>query len=197
MPNKGIHKCHHPNVDSVVISYDPAIPSSMKRAFIATDHSGIRTVAPHSHRTDITITVLRGSIIHHTFSFLADSKVPRVEGNLHNYRSVILGGEGISPVLDTKRLAVESIKMNVGDKVFLPYNKIHTVEWDADAVWMVEEGDIKSDETTVFIRSNDSFDVDALYQDMSGKKYYENVCSVILMLLKIGRNDVISDLEMQ
>ncbi len=166
-PSKGLFHCHHPNVSSIVLWDSPL----MKRSFIASGNSGQRTVAPHSHRSSIRLTMLRGALIHYLF-------VPSSYGQVtqkHTYRSVLLGGSGFSADFEEVPMAIHSRQMTPGDKIILSYQDIHTVEWNADAVWIVDEGPLMTEETTVLVRpGKDNLTTEGLYRPMSQEEYLQH-----------------------
>lgn len=138
----------------------------------------LEAVAPHTHRSSIRITMLRGRVLHSTFEedppldeFLAFSSKPadppmEVIGKLHTYRSVLLGGAGrVETIVREPRLST----------VVLRHNQLHTMTWSADAIWLVDEGPKQVDTTTVFLRDRvDRFVTDGLYEPMSDDEYAEN-----------------------
>lgn len=175
----GLKACHHPNLDSVVINDGPLL----QRAFVATDGPGNITVAPHSHRTSIRITVLRGIVWHHTFSATADSSRPsgaEQQGRLHTYQSKLLGGTGLSREFSSVDRVATVHTLNVGDSLFISSETIHTVYWTPDAMWTIDEGPVVSPTTKVFIRDGiDSFVTAGLYQAMSAYEYADLLDKVV------------------
>lgn len=163
-PPRGIHRCHHPHVSSVVLWDAPW----MRRAFLATGDSGSRTVAPHSHRTSIRITVLQGTLRHLLFHPDPDGEPVR----RHTFRSVLLGGEGLSDAFDLVRVRSSSRVYTSGAYLVLSAKDVHTVEWERGAVWLVDEGPVVTETTTVLLRPGlDTMDTDGLYEPMTDEEY--------------------------
>lgn len=171
---KGLRKCHHPNVSSVVLREGPY----MVRAFLADDASGTRTVAPHTHRTSLRLTVLRGRVLHRKFwAGEGDEK-----GLLHTYRSPLLGGEGLSVDATWTTYSELAETFWDGGSLVLPHNQLHTVEWGPDAIWLVQEGPLMTETTSVLIRPGvDDMSTDELYEPMADEEYRER-CDLVWRL---------------
>ncbi len=177
---RGLHRCHHPTVSSVVLREGPF----MRRAFVADGPSGSRTVAPHSHRTSLRLTVLRGFIAHHTFT---EGRYGSPVARRHSYRSPLLGGEGLSKLSLGWAYAVQSTTLHKGDHVVLAHDQIHTVEWSDNAVWLVDEGPTMTEDTTVLIRPGlDRMDTDGLYVPMEDDVYRDRLDLVRRLAAGLG-----------
>lgn len=164
---RGLKKCHHPNLDSVVLTYEPFLT----RAFIATGSTGERTVAAHTHRTSLKIRVLAGRLTHYTQTLWSGKQT----GVLYQYMSPLLGGGGLAKSgTKVNYTEIEQV-MQTGDTLCLPHTEFHTVSWARDAIWLVEEGPVMKDVTQVLLRKGDSFDTTGLYEPMSERELKERL----------------------
>ena len=168
VPARGLWRCHHPELASIVI--DDSGPF-MTRAFIAADATGLKTVAPHSHRTSIKITLLRGLVRHDIIDTTRDGGMG--DAVAHTYESKLLGGAGLGQGFETSwDFRDRQVLSHPGDWIVLNYRDVHTVSWTEGSIWVVEEGPLMTDRTRVVLRDGlDEFTTENMYIPMLLTEY--------------------------
>lgn len=140
----GRKNCHLEGLNSYVISERRNSQEGMIRVFHNTGnclpvltHDGKFTLAPHNHRQDITLSILKGSAYNVNFRF--DSRAPEKHFWEWEFYSQIVDGEIAAHYSNTGDLRVTNIEP-ILNGLYLPASQIHTVVATPGSAWLVCEG---------------------------------------------------------
>lgn len=127
--------CHAPGLWSIPVDVRQ---EQVSRVFIDT-LGKVHTIAPHNHRYDLTLTVLRGLLAHTVWE-------PDNLGALAMWRfewhSPIQGEPGAFTLKDPNptRYSLTTDQMRQGEYVKLEAHQFHSLVAEPGTVWMVTEG---------------------------------------------------------
>lgn len=158
--------CHAPYLSSIVVGRNEQ--GGLIRAFLAwpghpmagnTLH-GELALGIHDHRYPLTLNLINGKVVNTTFE--VDSWHGR-ELNVFEFHSGQTKGPSIAIPSGKDRLSVkENHDLFVGHSVKMKSYEFHTVACQDWAAWLVEEGPVDSQVTTLF-SPNESVDTSHLY----------------------------------
>lgn len=161
--------CHAMNIDSVVLAKNP--DGRLTRVFLVWPGHKLHanypgsdryTVGVHDHRYAVSLRLIRGTAVNHTFDRVPGG-TPHTE---YRFTSGVATGTPRIEKLGTAGLmVVESRPLVTFDDVTLPATAFHTV-WvpgNVPTAWVVTEGPATRTTTTLFTNA-DTIDTDGLYR---------------------------------
>ena len=177
-----VDNCHAEGLFSLVIGGNEN--GELTRAFIAKKKIKPYAVQLHTHRYNLSITVLAGSFLHHT------AKRTNAYGDdfqiaLPRYKYTSPLNEGFGLVYDGQlHCHINSAYLPAGSTInHITAEDIHTVSCSAGTIWIVEELGFKEDFSYVYGKN---FSVDNLYLKPS-----QSQINMAMRKLKITLNSFI------
>lgn len=147
-----IDNCHAKGLFSLV--FNGTEFGKLTRAFIASKKVRPFDVQLHNHTYDLSITVIKGQVMHHTATLGKDILIPNYE-----YKSPLNGGNGLTFV-GTKSIDMNTYHLPTTSKIFLHANEYHTVSCSKGSIWIVQEHGFQSKSSNVL---GSPFTTDGLY----------------------------------
>lgn len=138
----GMLNCHLPGVHSFVLEDRKNELVGMKRIFYTErnlpfwkDGDGADfNLAPHNHRQDVSLTLLKGEVINYDFH--------HGEGQYlyaYKFKSALLEGKFTLEQRGYHKMWHSSIPLS-NTPLYLGWNDVHTITASAGSIWLVEEG---------------------------------------------------------
>lgn len=170
----GRKNCHLAGLNSYVLSERVSPQTGMLRIFHNTGDclpaltlDGKYCLAPHNHRQDITLSILKGAAYNVNFSY--DSRAPEKHFYEWMFYSQIVDGEIKANFHGTGDLRIAQIEP-IRDGLFLHAAQIHTVVAEPGAAWLVTEGLVapKDHKSLCYSRHGDfKLSQDGLYSELN------------------------------
>ena len=163
--------CHARNVSSIVLKNDGG---RLLRAFLAwpghglgkNSPSGTLEVGIHDHRYDLSLSLLAGGVENVIYKKVGD------DGHMlqkWRFRSGVESGTPHFEHLGTERLAeVSRFALKHGEITHMGDNVLHDIECHGACGWLVQEGETRKTETTLYTSAS-FIKTDGLYEAFSSR----------------------------
>lgn len=147
---KSLMDCHAKGLFSLVIGGTEN--GNLTRVFYATRKINPYQIQLHSHCYDLNIGVVHGEILHHeakidftTANWITNNMMTMKK---YKYESPLNGGKGLEYLEETPVILNDKY-VPVGGELILTCDDIHTVSCSKGSIWIVEECDFETNESTV------------------------------------------------
>lgn len=178
---KSLDNVHHDGLFSLVVNGEE--PGRLTRIFIATKKIEPFAIQLHSHRYDLKIGVIKGTVLHH--HAMECGHGARGTGvvimDKFEYFSG-LNSEVKFVYQDTVPFALVEQHIPKYSELYLEHLNIHSISASEGSMWIVQEQGYRTDSNTLL---GLSFDVEGLYTEVSDDKIEEMKQLVLTELKKL------------
>ncbi|WZE63552.1 hypothetical protein PANI_CDS0032 [Maribacter phage Panino] len=134
--NLSMNNVHYKGMFSLVIQGSEF--GKLKRVFIAGEELREHEVQFHTHRYPITLTVLKGTVRHHTATPTQDTDQSVVSLSIWDYLSPLNGGVGLT-YHGEGGFKLDDYSLPETSTIYIEPHEYHTMSVSKGAIWVVEE----------------------------------------------------------